>query len=651
MKYLYLFILFFNLFILPAFSSSNSIFKLKGALKERAEKLERGENVEGMPNFPGEGSGSIYSKLIAWISPKYRTIGQNQTDAIFYHNQNYNLGSQNLSSIAWQRPMGIFNIGANRGIDPIAGKKFKVSDVFTISVGAVTFLKYLKDNDHLDIEDGLIGLFSGIGFQRTYRYQHIENSFIDAAKSDFKKLFLAFTYMKPNKVIELEAGEKLYSEDFFGFDAGIFAKMPTPWYMSLQAAVMKGYNRTRSVEFYSNGVDSKDPNKVVLKSTLKITKGNAKGFFADLILDVFKLFKLTLLSFNISSDYSKSLEQEFSFQQKDLESIKSGNLNKPMKDLIDRKEDLSETILGNYLSKWKETISKSETNKYQSVKAGIVNEIKEKKIINLDKSGYNETFNASIKKFIYVKSIWKEIFNNLSRNLRKILSKVPYVKDHLDLLSYVSIPKLGLGRFAKIQDVNIDYKSTSTQSTGQDQYPKNARGENLKIKLTKSIATTKTNTFLDVVYKKIVLSYIDEQTKFDIDIKNNVHENLLRGPFELNTTIEISPDGLKQFSKTLEWEVETKFSDICVKRNFMTWKKSKKNKRCLKKIMSLFSTFKNYNVSTDEFHVDQLKDLVDVVFQYASKDQLNLLFGEDNLKIKGELNGKTNKGKSFRTVF
>jgi len=649
MKYLVLLILLLNLTSYQ--TNASSIFKLKGALEDRAKRIDRGESVEGMPNFPGEGSGSIYNKLISWLSPRFRTIGKRQTDAIFYHNQNYNLGSQNLSSIAWQRPMGIFNIGANRQIDPVSGKRFKVSDVFTISVGAVSFLKYLKDNDLLDIDDGLIGLFTGIGFQRTYRYQHIEESFIDAAKSDFKKLFLAFTYLKPHKVIELEAGEKLFAEDFFGFDAGIFAKMPTPWYMTLQAAVMKGYNRTRSIEFYSYGADPSKPNKKVLKSTLKITKGNAKGFFADLVLDVFKIFKLTLLSFNISSDYSKTLEQEFSFYQRDLKSIKSGKLNKSIKNLIKRKENLSETILGNYLSRWKETISNSGTRKYQSIKGGLANEIKEKKNINFNKNGYNETFNASIKKFFYVKSIWKDLTNNISRNLRKILVKVPYVKDHLDLLSYITIPRLNIGRFAKIQDIGIDYKTTSNRSINQDQYPKNARGENLKIKLKKSIATTKTNTFLDVIYKKTVLSFINEQTKLGIEIKENINNNLLRGPFELETEFEISPNGLKQFSKTLEWDVKAQFDDICLKRNFMTWKKTRKDKKCLKKVMDLYTNFKTYNVQNDEFHVDQLKDLVNIVFENASKDQLYLLFGEENLMVKGVLQGKTHKGKSFRTVY
>ena len=115
--------------------------------------------------------------------------------------------------------------------------------------------------------------------------------------------------------------------------------------------------------------------------------------------------------------------------------------------------------------------------------------------------------------------------------------------------------------------------------------------------------------------------------------------------------MEGSPTGLKKFSKILEWEARDLFDEICLKRNYFTWKKTKQNKKCLKKVMSLFSNIKNYKSDDNEFQVDQLKDLMDVVYQNASRKQLNLLFGEENLKIKGELTGKTNKGKSFRVTF
>ena len=99
-----------------------------------------------------------------------------------------------------------------------------------------------------------------------------------------------------------------------------------------------------------------------------------------MVLDVFKIFRLTLLSFNISSDFSKTMEQEFSFYQRDLESIKSGELNKPFKDLIKRRENLTDGLLGQKISKWKETVKKSGTKKYQSVKGGYANELEEKKV-------------------------------------------------------------------------------------------------------------------------------------------------------------------------------------------------------------------------------------------------------------------------------
>ena len=87
--------------------------------------------------------------------------------------------------------------------------------------------------------------------------------------------------------------------------------------------------------------------------------------------------------------------------------------------------------------------------------------LKKKKYINFTKSGYKETFNASIEKFLYVKTVWKELTNNVTRNLRKIVAKIPFVKDYTDLLSYLTIPRLEIGvlqssrRLALITNLNL----------------------------------------------------------------------------------------------------------------------------------------------------------------------------------------------------
>ena len=80
-------------------------------------------------------------------------------------------------------------------------------------------------------------------------------------------------------------------------------------------------------------------------------------------------------------------------------------------------------------------------------------------------------------------------------------------------------------------------------------------------------------------------------------------------------------------------------------------KKSKKDKKCTKKVLSLFSNFKDFNAKTDEFHVDQLKNLVDVIYQNATSKQLNLLLAKKISNLKVNLRVKPTKGKSFRTTF
>ena len=48
------------------------------------------------------------------LRPTYRGLGKAAVDAIFKHNQNFNLGVYNQEGIYWNKPVGIFNVGANR---------------------------------------------------------------------------------------------------------------------------------------------------------------------------------------------------------------------------------------------------------------------------------------------------------------------------------------------------------------------------------------------------------------------------------------------------------------------------------------------------------------------------------------------------------
>ena len=109
-------------------------------------------------------------------------------------------------------------IGGNRAVSPVSNgpKKWKVNDIFTISVGAVSYLKYLKSKDLIDIPIDSIGLFAGIGFQRTYRFTHYADSYVNGLKSDFRKLFMTFMYFKTKRVLDLDDDESIYKQNFFG---------------------------------------------------------------------------------------------------------------------------------------------------------------------------------------------------------------------------------------------------------------------------------------------------------------------------------------------------------------------------------------------------------------------------------------------------
>jgi len=244
------------LLIIPSLAHSKphkfKYLKLSPLMQERMDILENGnyENVSEVPPIPDDDNSDLFNKIKSWLYPRYRSIGRTQTDAIYRQNQRYDLGTQNFQAFSWHRPMGIFVIGCNRAVAPISNgpKRWIVRDVFTVSVGAVSFLKYLKSQNLIDIPLDDIGLFAGIGFQRTYRFSHYANNYMEGLKSDFKKLFLTFLYFNPKKVLALDDKESIYQQDFFGANTGIFAKVPIWGALSAQAGFVLASNKTSSVK-------------------------------------------------------------------------------------------------------------------------------------------------------------------------------------------------------------------------------------------------------------------------------------------------------------------------------------------------------------------------------------------------------------------
>ena len=118
--------------------------------------------------FPpsGEDNTDLHRRLINMLRPTYRGLGKAAVDAIFKHNQILILVST-IMRISWAKPVGIFNVGANREVKPHPKKpgRFLVHDVFTIGVGAITYLKYLKKLGIIDILMKNIGTLQALAIK------------------------------------------------------------------------------------------------------------------------------------------------------------------------------------------------------------------------------------------------------------------------------------------------------------------------------------------------------------------------------------------------------------------------------------------------------------------------------------------------------
>ena len=212
--------------------------------------------------------------------------------------------------------------------------KFQVHDVFTVGVGAITYLKYLKKIGAIDISMKNLALFTGLGFQRTFRSIHNANSYAEGLRKKITRLFFTFMYFKPHRLLELDAHEELHKEDYIGFDAGFIVESPQLYQMKAQVGIFKGIGYERKVIVKASG-EKRNPyaefvNARVQSSTIKST-----GVFVDLIADLFNLYKITLVSFNLNYEHTKTKSEIFTIQQKDREQLskrhKKGYVYKGMK--------------------------------------------------------------------------------------------------------------------------------------------------------------------------------------------------------------------------------------------------------------------------------------------------------------------------------
>jgi len=619
--------------------------KLNTQLQERAIVLEyAGQTAMGkLPPLPGNEFQQLQVKILRWLSPRYRQIGVHETDNIIKQNKKFSLGSKNYRGFTWQKPMGVFVVGVNRIINPprYRGGRFTVKDYFTISLGAVSFIKYLKRTGAIDIGMQNIGAFAGLGFQRTYKFVHYADTYMKGATADFRKLFLAFTYFTNKKILKMEENETLFKGDFFSFDAGVYAKTPNFYGTSARMAFLAGTHRMAGINIKSYGVgDNKAPNAPLLDITSTKSNGKSLGAFFDVGVDFFNLLKLTLFSFNISYDFDTTHNFTLRFRQEDKDALsKGGSLAKDFKKILKlRKANMD--VMEGFLINREYRNSNSKSERHLMLYKGWLKKRDETHVQLVKNKKITTFFENKGKTTSYKISFWKEVANNVIKKFKDLPIKIDPLKD----LSH--------------EEVTLQYRAKRDQGIGGDGISGGdqrafANEMQLSFSFLQEYDVTNTLGKLDKKYKGAAVEFLEGQTNLEEKIISALREDTLRGPVTIISKVQIDRDGIGFLNGLLENDVLDMITSICHKKykNKKPRKYKKKFKKCYNKITKSYAEYKDSFSPKRGVDVKKFKKFLRTVQKFAPVQMYLQLFGFDNVFFNGEFSAKTSKGRRFKTYF
>ena len=610
--------------------------------------MEFGVTGGSLPRLPGEDNTDLHRRLLNMLRPTYRDLGKAAVDAIYRHRQNFALGNYNNEMISWTKPVGIFNVGANREVKPHPKKrgKYLVHDVMTIGVGALSYLKYLKKLGIIDMSAKNMALFTGLGYQRTYRYVHEAESYQKGLTSNFLKLFLPFVYLTPNNFASMELDEKIEKEDYFGFDGGVVFETPAWHGLSALFGVRQGFGWEKKMRVHSHGPRT-NPNQPFLTLRAEVKNSRTTGIFADILLDLQNIVKFTLLSFELSFETSKSDIQTFVFPESQRELFYKENKKKPIykniKKLVKYK---FKKLDDNFVASFQDSMSfrkEIENNRRQYfLKFGGLKTTEHTMTREMGRDKREMLFKLSSEQLRYTKSIWKDITNNAVT----ILKKIPFLKDYKDYINYLNRLDYHLETTNHITQNKVKLNYKGDDSIGDSTYTGEfAPSEDISIEFTSFLHERNTHRFFDWFQRRKVKKFLSSQTDFNNEIVNGFERKLLRGPLTVESKVKITPVGLNNFVSLSENQFLNKVLDFC---NHEVVKSAQK---CEKKLRKRFKSFIKSIHPKKGVNITKLESLLKGIQEYGSINRFEKFFDGREISANGTINAKTNRKKSFTSHF
>lgn len=592
--------------------------------------------------FPTDGETSpLYQEIRDQLEAAHQEIGLREVTQLDFLNRQFNLGTENLSGFSWQKPFGVVHVFADRQVTPnLFGSNWLIQDTFTFDVEATTFLERAAEAGLVAMSSLEIGAFAGITFKRVYTYYHYANSYREGLTADFSKLFLPFLKMNSNSISRMGHEEILKRHDSWTARAGGLITTPPLYNFSFSAGVLAEYAYEQQVAAQSFSVNDATAEKVRL--SVKGTKTASAAATLSLQLDFFKLLQLTILSADLTYEYSAAKEYTLGMSVPEWNHVLQGRESSSELGRILRGTGMVK-VLEPYVIRLDEAESSSLQTKGSLLVWGRLQKQKTEQV-RIIKDG---VVNVFYKNYAQSLRIVQNIFSRLFSAVVYKLLKLP----------------LGVKNAAMMnREVTLEYKATHAQAAD----PKIARingTEEFSFVLQQSYEAARTHRWIDAKFKNDVIWFIDVFTTLPKDYKTIVRREELKGPILVNSTVRIEKAGFDYFLGRTENDVFRAMAEVCESEFVSEWANAVTRKEllrdwendefCVKDLGDEYLAFKkDYHSNFLKPSLARFKTFLTRYYKLTqSLGDIQVLFGAGNTFVHGQLQATTPQGTAFVTSF
>jgi hypothetical protein len=576
----------------------------------------------------------LYKKLVKLVKEQLLEKANQLTGETLAFNQSSALGETNFSGLNWSGLVAGAGVKAGRKLYPDyteedEEKRWVVEDTLLFEVDAQTFLKDQAGQRNIEISSESIKSFAGIRFRRSYTYVHYSQSYVKGLTKNFKKLFLGFLKFGGENFLSLEDHESVTRRDSLSADITASGETPSFYFLSAYAGGTLYYSSVNNVSIHKPGVRDYPRGEESLRVGINKSKLKGNSAVVSLQADFYKLLKISLLSYELSSSVSDSSYVSLSFQAGDEELLGNEDsiLHQEVKDVLRGKLPRNNLDLMAYV------ISEQDTKKDQEAKSSHLflydkfkgNSVSDVTVRNGSGTRYMFRYNQE-------KSSYKKTWIQALVHSKKVDNYKRRVTDTVTLEYEVQKEQ----RQLSLDEVKLDDPSSAY------------------LRFSKEFNAPKTNGGLRKKLRDEAIAFGRLYTNIDEKVWNSFKKGDLKGNATVSINAEVSGSGIASLAlhSSDYWNEVTKWVCTRTSPDDDPGRLSKIEKKCLKKLTKTFEAYKKVWDSEVKISARALKDLVEAIAEYAKGfEDLEMIFGIENVGITGSFSAETYQGFPYVTYF